>query len=599
MVCGTEQIDYYYNPLGGVEKYDFSDGEDLYYNYYSTGLTSQRAIESYEVDFTYDTLGNRTQITDPFGLQVDYQYNSLNRVTDIDVDNKNFSYEYYADGMIKAVDYPNGLRAEYTYDNMNRLLTLTNKLNGTSISQFSYQYDSNSNIISVNNNGQTTTYQYDELNRLTGISRPNSEIITYQYDSRGNRTEMNGTDIDPDNFIPGTFTYNIWDEMDSFTPTDGDTTSYEYDPEGLRTKKTTPSFTTRYHCDDKGLVIAESDANATVIAQNIWGHKPLARKIGSSYYYNVYNGHGDVIQVLDESGNAVNTYEYDEWGNILSISEQIENPIRYAGEYYDEESGLYYLRARYYDPVIGRFISKDSVEGDITNPLSLNLYTYCVNNPLAFIDPSGNDYVWNRFGEVIGTTTGSTYTDYSQAATDRYGGEQYKSTPWTGGSSSSGTSSSSSSSSGGTSSSGGSYGSSGSSSSSISISNLIASNQSIGEQIWAGMSQVPGALSNAGRELPGAIFNNDVGKAALQTGGTVIGGHAITTAKAMGMAVCTGYGPEVIRYSVDVGNDVKTYIYLNGYKINEITVAIEDFVGGGAPQSLPTFIKNIIQNISQ
>ncbi|HCF70301.1 MAG TPA: hypothetical protein DER33_01695, partial [Syntrophomonas sp.] len=106
-------------------------------------------------------------------------------------------------------------------------------------------------------------------------------------------------------------------------------------------------------------------------------------------YYYLYNGHGDVIQVIDEAGNTVNSYSYDEWGNILSSQEQIANPMKYAGEYYDEETGLYYLRARYYDPTIGRFISRDSVEGDITNPLSLNSFTYCTGNPLFYQDPSG------------------------------------------------------------------------------------------------------------------------------------------------------------------------------------------------------------------
>jgi RHS repeat-associated protein len=102
------------------------------------------------------------------------------------------------------------------------------------------------------------------------------------------------------------------------------------------------------------------------------------------------NGHGDVVQVLNANGNIVNSYTYDEWGNILSKTEQISNPIRYAGEYYDEESGLYYLRARYYDPAIGRFISEDSNEGEINNPLSLNLYTYCENDPIIYSDPTGN-----------------------------------------------------------------------------------------------------------------------------------------------------------------------------------------------------------------
>ena len=96
------------------------------------------------------------------------------------------------------------------------------------------------------------------------------------------------------------------------------------------------------------------------------------------------------MQVTDESGKIVNRYQYDEWGNILHQEEELKNPIRYSGEYYDEESGLYYLRARYYDPSTGRFISRDSYEGQLINPLSLNLYTYCYNNPLKYVDPTGH-----------------------------------------------------------------------------------------------------------------------------------------------------------------------------------------------------------------
>lgn len=434
ITVGSKQIEYYYHPLGGVEKYDCSGAdEDLWYSYYSTGLTKQRKVGDFQANFVYDSLSNRTRITDPFGLAVNYQYDTLQRVSNIQVEGKTFGYEYYADGMIKAVNYPNGLRSEYTYDNMNRMTALINKRSGEIMSQFGYQYDGNSNIISINENGQTTTYQYDALNRLTGINRPGGEIISYQYDSRGNRTQTTETDIDWENFKLGTFTYNQWDEMNSFTNAEGGIGNYQYNPEGLRTQKTTPGKSTRYHCDDNGLVIAESNASNQVTAQNIWGHKPLARKVNGSYYYYVYNGHGDVIQVLDESGNTVNTYRYDEWGNILSQSEQIANPIRYAGEYYDEESGLYYLRARYYDPVLGRFISKDSYEGDITNPLTLNLYMYCAGNPIMYIDPSGFGYVWNTYGEVIGTTPGKDYTDYSKAAKDTHGGSHLTNTPWTGG----------------------------------------------------------------------------------------------------------------------------------------------------------------------
>jgi len=108
----------------------------------------------------------------------------------------------------------------------------------------------------------------------------------------------------------------------------------------------------------------------------------------AGYYF--YNGHGDVVAVKDSSGNTLNTYEYDIWGNLTSKTEAMPQPFRYAGEPQDEESGLIYLRARYYDPTVARFITEDSYQGQIDNPLSLNLYTYVENNPLTRWDPSGH-----------------------------------------------------------------------------------------------------------------------------------------------------------------------------------------------------------------
>ena len=94
---------------------------------------------------------------------------------------------------------------------------------------------------------------------------------------------------------------------------------------------------TNYALDENGQVIAEEGTEI------IWGHKPLARKTGNTYYYYIYNGHGDVVMVVDSSGNTKNTYTYDPWEAVSSESETVSNPIRYAGEYYDKETGLIYL----------------------------------------------------------------------------------------------------------------------------------------------------------------------------------------------------------------------------------------------------------------
>lgn len=433
-VASHDGISRYYHPLGGVEKYTvWNDaggsriyGEGLEYSFYATGLTRQRKNGNYPVDFQYDVLGNLTRITDPFSLAVHYSYDSLDRLDTVIVEGKVFDYEFYPDGMVKAINYPatpggQAIRSEYTYDNINRLKTVINKVGSNIISQYSYGYDPNGNITSVTENGAITQYTYDDLNRLTGINRAGGEEISYEYDSRGNRTELVVSQAIIDNLTSGTFSYNSWDELAQFTG--AATYQYQYDPEGLRTKKESSGGTIRYHLDNSGRVIAESNAAGQVTAQNIWGYKALARKVNGAYYYYIYNGHGDVVQVLDINGNIVNSYTYDEWGNVRNKAEQIANPIRYAGEYYDEESGLYYLRARYYDPSIGRFISEDSNEGQLNNPLSLNLYTYCENDPVKYVDPDGKAkivavpqkhsyWAWKVL-QLLGYTDEKSYEEYS------------------------------------------------------------------------------------------------------------------------------------------------------------------------------------------
>jgi RHS repeat-associated protein len=109
----------------------------------------------------------------------------------------------------------------------------------------------------------------------------------------------------------------------------------------------------------------------------------------------LFNGHGDVVQTATADGTVENSYDYDIFGNATLTIEVYSNAIRYGSEYFDNETGLYYLRARYYDSYQGRFISEDSFMGNEDDPLSLNLYTYGENDPIMYSDPSGHTCISN------------------------------------------------------------------------------------------------------------------------------------------------------------------------------------------------------------
>jgi len=166
----------------------------------------------------------------------------------------------------------------------------------------------------------------------------------------------------------------------------------------------TASGTVYFHYSgDK--VVYETDSNNNIIAEYTWdaqGNPISMTKNGSTYYYHL-NGRGDVTALTDASGGVVAQYQYDTWGNITASSGAMKdaNPYRYAGYRYDNETGLYYLNARYYDASVGRFITRDTFEGFMGIPQSLNLYVYCQNNPNKYVDHSGHipgDWLRNTIG---------------------------------------------------------------------------------------------------------------------------------------------------------------------------------------------------------
>ncbi|WP_240468625.1 RHS repeat-associated core domain-containing protein [Gracilibacillus sp. YIM 98692] len=312
-------------------------------------------------------------------------------------------------------------------------------VNGNVLNSFVYSYDANKNITSVETQDGTITYQYDALNQLTQETLTDGTTISYEYDSVGNRTTKT-----VDDGTSTTTTSYTYDDANQLTDVDGQTytydangnltdngektfiynnnnrlievqdsgttlSSFEYDRQGRRISKTTSTETINYHYDgDSNQVLYETDANNNIVAEYTYdqqGQPVTMTKGGTTYYYHI-NGHGDVTALTDESGNVVAEYQYDAWGNILSQSGTMvtENPYRYAGYRYDEETGLYYLMARYYDSKIGRFITRDSFHGLTIDPLTINQYAYTTNNPVMYVDPTGhskegvNKVIWRWWG---------------------------------------------------------------------------------------------------------------------------------------------------------------------------------------------------------
>ena len=208
--------------------------------------------------------------------------------------------------------------------------------------------------------------------------------------------------------------------------------TYQYDDSGNRISKGDITFTN----DRDGKAISQSNGISFIFDHS---EEIIGIKNGDVPYYFRKNLQGDVICLLDNTGNVVVRYYYDAWGNHkvfdASGAEIVDtahigylNPIRYRSYYYDSELGFYYLKTRYYDPSVGRFITPDYVDYvdlDVVN--GLNLYAYCNNNPVMHSDPSGNSWksfwqgvrnVFQKVGDFIQQTFGVSLNIGSEQAID-------------------------------------------------------------------------------------------------------------------------------------------------------------------------------------
>jgi len=416
----------------------------------------------HEITYTYDEKNNLVSMTETRNGRSHintYTYDDTNRLTQIGygVAKKVFEYDNYGRVTGRDVKYYNDLVFEelYTYKTYNgkptnQLATWRNKGSEYNVT-YSYSYDGSGNITSGSDGTRTTTYVYDSANQLirennqaggfthtwtyddagnilhrkeyaytTGTLGTPSRTVNYTYGDAGwgdKLTSYNGKTITYDAIgnplTDGTWTYTWRHGRELSTMTNGTiTVRNSYNPDGLRIAKivnrSNGSDTHRYTYNDGKLVydiIRINDSgtisNLTILMSYDESGRPFMITYDNVSYYYLLNAQGDVVGIMDVSGDLMVSYTYDAWGNVLSITGPMastmgqHNQLRYRGYVYDPETELYYLNSRYYNPEVGRFINADGMVSGIGGSiLGYNLFSYCFNNPVNKGDPSGNWPKW-------------------------------------------------------------------------------------------------------------------------------------------------------------------------------------------------------------
>ena len=312
----------------------------------------------------------------------------------------NVKYAYDKMGNIEKI-YENGaLKVRYVYDAMNRLIREDNKAFGKT---WLYSYDNKGNILckrttdftlkeNAEENEYTSTGYTYEGDRLVGYGNE-----TIEYDAMGNPTTYRGKSLE----------WN-WRHLTKYNGM-----SLQYDNVYQRIKRGEEE----YVYDSQDRIVKKSGAEFLYDDAGVSGIKYE----GATYMYH-RDGQGNIAALIDSSGNVVVKYEYDAWGNHevydgsgTKITQGTHvgrvNPYRYRGYYYDEELKLYYLKTRYYDPEVGRFINADDITYiDPETINGLNLYAYCGNNPVMRVDGNGTFFLSLLIGALIAGVISGTFS---------------------------------------------------------------------------------------------------------------------------------------------------------------------------------------------
>ena len=437
----AHQIRYTYNENGNLSKVSYPTTKDgiqsLSYIYdengwlqeikgelHSKGQTTEKVLRSY----SYDAYGKVKEIKDyrnrlkngAQAVQKIYTYDSFDRVkemiyTDLETGKVMESYQYSYDknsNITKKTQVNNYPKEDadkvnetksYTYDTLGRLTkTVTTDHNKDDKTKtVTYTYDNVGNRLKEDDGTTTTSYTYNGLDQLKTSTKEKrtavDEVRQYSYDANGNQTDVKNTKTGQTE----SYTYDAENRLSKVAVTDKDGKTAviqqnRYNGDGQRIQKVEGSKTTNYYYQD-GVVSYTTDGENSQTSQNLIGTDGnilATQRYGSDHTdYLLYNKdiQGSSTSLVKENGSADATYQYTDFGETtINGDNKVENEVCYTGGIYDQSTGLYYLNARYYNPEDGRFVTEDTYRGETNEPDTQNLYVYCADNPVNYVDPSGH-----------------------------------------------------------------------------------------------------------------------------------------------------------------------------------------------------------------